>query len=177
MFPKAYLTSHSRMYGSRWLSMPSWSSRSLRPFLYSSYVYSCHFFLISSASVRYILLLCFIVPIFSRNVPLVFLIFLRRSPVFSILLFSSIYLHGPLRKTFLSLLSILCNSAFRWIYLSFSLLPFVSCLFSVICKASSDNHFAFPHFFFLGMVLVTASCTMLYNSVHSSSGILSDLIP
>ena len=29
-----------------------------------------------------------------------------------------------------------------------------------ICKASSDNHFAFLHIFFLRMVLITASCTM-----------------
>ena len=29
-----------------------------------------------------------------------------------------------------------------------------------ICKASSDNHFAYLHFFFLGMALITASCTM-----------------
>ena len=33
-------------------------------------------------------------------------------------------------------------------------------IFSAICKASSDNHFAFLHFFFLGMVLITALCTM-----------------
>ena len=62
-------------------------------------------------------------------------------------------------------------------YLSFSPLPFASLLFSAICKASSDNHFAFLHFFFLGMVLITASYTMLQTSVHNSSGTLSDLIP
>ena len=49
--------------------------------------------------------------------------------------------------------------------------------FSAICKASSDNHFAFLHFFFLGMVLITASCTMSRTSGHSSSGALSYLIP
>ena len=43
-----------------------------------------------------------------------------------------------------------------------------------MCKASSDNHFAFLHFFLLGMVLITASCTMSQTSVHSSSGTLSD---
>ena len=37
---------------------------------------------------------------------------------------------------------------------------FTSLLSSAICKASSDNHFAFLHFFSLGMVLITASCTM-----------------
>ena len=48
-----------------------------------------------------------------------------------------------------------------------------SLLFSAIYKASSDNYFVSLHFFFLGMVLITASCTMSWTSVHSSSGILS----
>ena len=46
-----------------------------------------------------------------------------------------------------------------------------------ICRASSDNHFAFLHFFFLGMVLIPASCTMLQTTIHNFSGTLSDLIP
>ena len=40
MLPKAHLTSHSRMSGSRWVITPSWLSGSWRSFLYSS-VYSC----------------------------------------------------------------------------------------------------------------------------------------
>ena len=48
-------------------------------FLYSSSVYSCHLFLISSASVRSIQFLSFTVPVFAINVPLVSLIFLKRS--------------------------------------------------------------------------------------------------
>ena len=48
---------------------------------------------------------------------------------------------------FKSLLAILWNSAFRWDYLSFSPLLFASLLFTAICKASSDSHFAFLHFF------------------------------
>jgi len=52
MLPKAHLTSHPRMSGSRWVITPSWLSASLRSFLYSSSVYSCYLFLISSASVR-----------------------------------------------------------------------------------------------------------------------------
>ena len=51
MLPKAYLTSKSRMSGSRWMTTPLRLSGSLRPFLYSS-VYFCHLFLIASASVR-----------------------------------------------------------------------------------------------------------------------------
>ena len=98
------------------------------------------------------------------------------SLVFPILLFSSTSLHCSFRKAILSLLPILWNSVFRWVYLSFSPLPFASLLFSAICKAASDNHFAFLHFFFLEMVLIMASCTMLQTSIHSSSGTLSDLI-
>ena len=52
MLSKAHLTSHSRMSGSRWVITPLWLSGSWRSFLYSSSVYSCYLFLISSASVR-----------------------------------------------------------------------------------------------------------------------------
>ena len=75
MLPKAYLTSHSRMSDSRWVITPSWLSESWKSFLYSSSVYSCHLFLISSASVRSVPF-SFIVPIFAWNIPLVSPIFL-----------------------------------------------------------------------------------------------------
>ena len=55
---------------------------------------------------------------------------------------------------------------------SFSPFSFTSLLFTVIFKASSHNHFAFLHFFFLGMVLIAASCTS-QTSALSSSGTLS----
>ena len=51
MLPKAHLTLHSRMSGSRWVITAAWLSGSCRSFLYSSSVYSCHLFLISSVSV------------------------------------------------------------------------------------------------------------------------------
>ena len=88
MLPKAHLTSLSRVSGCRWARhhhgyiAPSWSYGAWRSFLYSSSVYSCHLFLISSASVRSIQFLSFIKPIFAWNVPLVSLIFLKRSLVF-----------------------------------------------------------------------------------------------
>ena len=144
----------------------------IKIFLYSSSIYYCHLFLISSASVRSIPVLSFIEPIFAWNVPLLSLILLKRSLVFPSLLFSS--LHWSLRKA-LFLLATLWNSAFKWVYLSFSPLLFTSLLFRAICKASSGSHFdfAFLHFFFLGMVLIPVSCTMSRTSVHSSSGTLS----
>ena len=131
MLPKAHLTSHSRMFGSKWIITPLWLSRSWRYFLYSSSVYSYHLFLISSDSVRSIPFLSFIEPIFAWNVPyfseifpkLVSLILLKRSLVFPILVFSSISLHWSLMKAFLSLLAVLWNSV-----LNGYVFPFLLCL-------------------------------------------------
>ena len=86
MLPKANLTLDSRISGSRWMITPSWLSGSWKSFLYSS-IYSWHLFLISSASVGSIPFLFFILPIFVWNIPLVSLMFLKRSLVFPILLF------------------------------------------------------------------------------------------
>ena len=52
MLSKAHLTSHSRVSGYRWVITPWWLSGSWRYFLYRSSVYSCHLFLMSSASVK-----------------------------------------------------------------------------------------------------------------------------
>ena len=83
-----------------------------------------------------------------------YLIFLKRSLVFPILLFSSISLHCSLKK---ALLISPCYSLGLCIQLGtscpFSLAVHFS-YFLAICKASSDNHFAFLHFFFFGLVLV-----------------------
>ena len=68
MLPKAHLTLHSRMSGSRWVVSPSWLSGSWRSFLYSSSVYPHHLFLIFSASVKFIPFLTFIEPIFPQFV-------------------------------------------------------------------------------------------------------------
>ena len=51
------------------------------------------------------------------------------------------------------------------------------CFFTAICKASPVSHFAFLHFFSMGMVLIPVSCTMSQTFIHSSSGTLSDLVP
>ena len=100
MLPKAHLTSHARMSGARWVITPLWLSGSWRYMFfctvllfYSSSVYSCHLFLITSASVRSIPFLSFIVPIYAWNVPFISLVFLGISLVFPILLFFSIFLH------------------------------------------------------------------------------------
>ena len=172
MLLQAHLTSHSRMSNSRWGTTLSWLSRWLRHFLYSL-MYSCHLFLISSASVISLPFLSFIVPIFTWNVPLISLIFLKRSLVFPFLLFSSICTVHLRRPSYLSFLFSGTLHSDKYI---FPFLPWLSLLFffSAICKASSDYHFAFLHFFLFGMVLITASYTiMLQTSIHSSSGTLS----
>ena len=177
MLPKPHLTSHSRMSGSKWVITPSWLSGSWRSFLYSSSVYSCttsQYLLL----LRSIPLLSFIESIFSWNVPLVSLIFLKRALVFPILLFSSISVHWSLRKAFLPLLAILWNSAFKWDYLSFSPLFFTPLPFTAICKASSDNHFAFciPFPWGWSWFLSPVQCHEPPSIVHQAF-YLSDLIP
>ena len=104
---------------------------------------------------------------FAWNIPLVSLIFLKRSLVFPILLFSSISFTDHLgRVSYLSLLVFGTLYSDGYIF-PFSPLFFTSLIFSAICKPSSDNHFAFLHFFFLGMVLIITFCTMLQTSVHN----------
>ena len=66
-----------------------------------------------------------------------------------------------IKEGLFSLLAILWNSTFTWEYLSLSPLLFASLLSSAVCTAPSDNRFAFLHFFFFGIILVTAFCTVL----------------
>ena len=127
-------------------------------------------------SIWFIRFLSFIVPIFAWNVPLVCLISLKRSLVFPILLFSSISLHWSLRKAFLSLLAVLWNSAFRWIYLSFSLVPFTSLLLQVFLRPPQQPFCLFA-FLFLGDDFHPSLLYSVTNFCPYSSGILSDLVP
>ena len=172
MFLKTHLTLHSKVSYSRWVITQSWLSESFRSFLYSSSVYSCHLILTSSASVRSIPFLFFIVLIFAWNVPLVALIFLKSSLVFLIVLFSYFF---ALITEELFLVSP-CYSLELCIQMGISFLfsfAFHFSSFTAICKTSSDNHFAFLHLFFLGMVLIPVSCTVSRTSIHSSSGTVS----
>ena len=94
-------------------------------------------------------------------------IFLKRPLVFS-LLSSFISLNCSLKTAFLCLLAILWNFAFSWVYLFLSPLLLAFLLSSAICKASSDSHFALLYFPF-GLIFFTASCTISWTSIHSSS--------
>ena len=110
------------MSGSRWMTTPSWLSGSLKSYLYSS-VYSYHF--LHFFCFCEVPAVSFIVPISAWNWYLP--IFLKKSLVFPILLFSSISLHCLPKKAFLSLLAVLWNSTFGWEYLSLCHLP-LACL-------------------------------------------------
>ena len=124
MLPKAHLTLHPRMSSCKWLITPSWLTGSWRSFLYSSSVYSCHLFLISSASVKSIPFVSFIMPIFAWKVPLVCLIFLTRSLVFPILFCFPLFLCTAYwgRLSYLSLLF------FRTLHSDGYIFPFLLCL-------------------------------------------------
>ena len=137
MLPKAHVISYSRISGYRWVTAPSWVSGSLRSFFYSS-VCSCHRLLISSASVSS--LLSFVVPIFAWSVPLVCPVFLKRSLVLPILLFSSISLHCSLKKA----LTLHSLGYFIPFYLAFSFSSF-SCLWGLLRQP-----FGLLAFLFLG---------------------------
>ena len=113
----------------------------------------------------------FIVPIFGQNISFISPIFRKRYLVFP-LLFSSSFIQYALKKAFSSLCAGLWKSVFSWIYLFLSPLLFTSLPSLAICKASSEDYFAFLLFFFCWMALFTASCTILWTSVHSSSGTL-----
>ena len=116
-------------------------------FLSNSSVYPCHLFVISSVSIRSLLFLSFIVPSlhkcflgisnFPEGISGIF-------PFYCFLLFLCIV---HLRLSCLSFLfsGVLRSVGFMFPFLLCLLLLFFSQLF---LKDSSDNHFAFLHFFF-----------------------------
>ena len=69
-----------------------------------------------------------------QNVPLISSIFLKRSLVFPLLLFSSSFIHCSLKKAFLYLGAVLWKPTFSRIYLPLSPLHFPSLLYLGICK-------------------------------------------
>ena len=128
--PKVHMNLHSRMSGYRWhwssSTKPSWLSGSISPFLYIYSMHPCLLFLTYSASVRSLPFLSCIVPILAWNFPLISLIFLKRSLVFPIVLFTSISLHCSFKKTFLSIL--LFSGTLHAVRCIF---PFLSCFLLV----------------------------------------------
>ena len=146
----------------------------IKIFSYNSSVYSCHFFLMSSASVRSIPFLSFFCAHLCMKWSLGITNFLEE---ISNLPHSIVFLYFFALITEESFLISPCYSLELCIQMGISFL-FASLLFIAICKASSDSHFAFLHFFSMGMVLIPVSSTMSRTSVHSHQALyLSDLVP
>ena len=136
-------------------------------------MYSYHLFLISSASVRSIQ---FVLSLYWAHLCMKYSLgissFLEES---SSLSQSIVFLYFFALITEEGFLTSPCYSLERCIQMGISFLfSFVFCFFSFFSylSASSDNHFAFLYLFFLGIVLITASCTMLRTSKPSFSGML-----
>ena len=143
-----------------------------RSFLYSSSVSSCHLFLISSVFVRPIQFLSFIVLIFAGNIPLVSLVFLKRSLVFPILFFP-LFLCTDHRGS-LSYLSLLFFGTLHANGYNFHFLLCLSLLFfSQLFIRPPQTTICFFEFLFMRIVLINGSYTMSWMSVHSSLGTLS----
>ena len=159
MLSKAPLTSHSRMSGSRWVTTPSRLSELWRSF--------------------FVLFFCIFLP------PLLNIFCFCQVHTISVLYCAHFCMKSSLGiSNFLEEISILSHFIVFLYFFALiteegflispcyslelpSPLPFISLLFTAICKASSDNHFGFLHFFFLGMVLIIASCTMSWTYIHS----------
>ena len=91
--------------------------------------------------------LSFIVPIIAWNIPLIFLIFFKRSPVFLILLFSSTLHLRRLSYPYLLYFGTLHSGGCIFLFL----LAFCfSSFFQLFDTTSSGNHFSLLHFHFLG---------------------------
>jgi len=90
------------------------------------------------------------------------------SPSHSIV-FLYFFLYWSLRKAFISLLAILWNYVFRWVYLSFSPLPLASSLSYLYSLLQQPFCLSFSWGWFWSLSSVQISWT----STHSSSGTLS----
>ena len=134
----------------------------MKTFLYSSSVYSCQLFLISSASVKSIPLLSFIDAHRCMKCSLGISNFLEE---ISSLSHSIVFLNFLALITEEGFLISPCYSLELCIQQSIS---FLVCF--VFCFSSFHSYFAL--FFFLGMVLIPVFSTMLRTSVHSPSGTL-----
>ena len=142
MLPKAHLTLHFRMSGSRGVITPSWLYGSWRSFLYSFSVLNY-----AHLSMKYSLAISnFLEEISSLSHSIVFLYLFALITEEGFLIFPCYSLELCIQIG----ISFLFSFTFSFFYF----------FLSAICNASSVNHFAILHFFFLGMVLIPASCTI-----------------
>ena len=124
---------------------------SLTPLLYGFSVYSCHLFLVFSASVRSLTVSALYHAHLCMKHSLDISYFLKSSLVFPIILFSSVFLYCSFKEAFLSLLAILLylhSGGYIFPFLPWLLLLFFTQLFvkplhhnkTVIHEGNSDNY-------------------------------------
>ena len=140
-------------------------------------MYSCHLSLISSASVMFIVSVHYCAHL-CMNCSLGISNFLEEIPS---LPHSFIFLYSlpwSLRKAFLSVLAILWNSAFRWIYLFFPHLPLASLLFLLFARPPQTTILPFCISFSWGWSWPLPPVTYSeHPSIVLQALCLSDLIP
>ena len=144
----------------------------MKIFLYSASVYSCHLFLISSASVRSILFLSFIEPIFAWNFP--WYLWFSWRDLYSF----SFYCFPPFlcidHRGRLSYLSLMFFGTFHSdVYIFPFLLCFLLLIFSQLLVRPPQTVILLICISFSWGWLIPVSCTVSRTSVHSSSGTLS----
>ena len=145
-----------------------WLSGSWRFFWYSFPANSCHFFLISSASVRSIPFLSLSSPSLHEVIPWYLSFSWRDLESFPLCCFPLVLC--TVRSWRLSYHSLLFFGTMLSAAYIFHFLLCFSLLFTAICKASSESDFAFLPFFFLGMVLIPVSvqCHEPLSIVHQA---------
>ena len=134
-----------------------------RPFWYRPYVYSCHLFLISSASVNSLPFLFFIIPILAWNIALMPPVFLKGSLVCCFPLFLCIvYLRRP------SYLSLLFSRTFHSVGCIFTVLPCLSLLFPqlLVRPAQTITLPSCISFFFLAVVAICKNQSFSSRCIH-----------
>ena len=165
MLQKAHVMSHSKMSNSRWVITPSWLSGSLNLFVQFFCVFLpplCNIFCFCSVhtiSVLYCAHLCMKCSLGMSN-------FLEISSLSHSVIFLYVFALF-LRKAFFSLLAILGNSAFRWVYRSSSPLPFTSLLFTAICKTFSEL-FIQLHSVLQGQICLWLQVSLDFLFLHSN---------
>ena len=148
----------------------------IKIFFVAFFVYSFHFFLITSASTRSLPFLFFIVPIFGQYVPLILPIFLKIFLVFPFCCFPLFLCIVHWRRFFCFSLLFVGTQPLVWC--TFPFLPWFSLLFSLQLFGKPPQTTTLPscYFYPLGWFLSWLPTQVLWTSVHSSSGISFHLV-
>ena len=174
MLSKAHLPSHSRMSGSRWADHTTVVIGVINIFLWSSSVYFCHLFFISSASHRFLLFLSLLCLSLHEMLKTDLSNFCDEiSSLSHCIIFFCLY---TVHLRWSSVLSLLFSRTLHSVRCIFPFFPCLSLLFfPQLFVRPPQTTTMLLHFFFFGTVLVIASCTMVWTFIHGPSGTLSTI--